>query len=92
MAKKILRNQALKEMDIRETADGKPIYFSMKFSLKSGVVVYVHRGVSTGLRMNLKANRMRGVLAVDAEGNGIGHPTAVNIDLITEFNGQRVKL
>lgn len=92
MAKKIIRNQALREMDIRETPDGKPIYFSMKFVKKSGEVVYIHRGVSTGLRMNLKENRMRGVLAVDAQGDGIGHPTPVNIDLIVEFNGQRVKL
>jgi len=92
MAKKILRNQALREMDIRETADGKPVYFSMKFVKRSGELVYVHRGVSTGLRINLKENRMRGVLAVDANGDGIGHPTPVRIDLIVEFNGVRVKL
>jgi len=89
---KILRVEALRQMDITEDRFGKPVFFSIKFHLKDGEIVFLPRAVKTGLRMNMKANRYRGVRPVDEKGNPTGHIYPVSIDNILEFNLQTVKL
>jgi len=86
MAETIRRNLVLKEYDIKETPLGKQSVFSIRFVKKNGELVFIPRAVACGLNMNLKVNRMRGVLPVDASGKSIGHPTPVNIDAIVEWN------
>jgi hypothetical protein len=85
------RHEVLKELDRKETAHGKPVTFSIKFRTKgSGELIYIPKGISTGLRMNMSANRMRGVQPVDEFFNRLGHPTPFSIDRIVEFNGKKV--
>jgi hypothetical protein len=48
--------------------------------------------VSTGLKMNMKENRMRGFLPVDENGNACGHVTPVSIDSLIEYNGIKVRM
>jgi hypothetical protein len=88
----IKRAQALREMEIKETPDGKQITFSIKFEKKDGTIVFLPKAISTGLKMNMKINRMRGVMAVDDEFNKIGHIYPVHIDNIHELNGNSVIL
>lgn len=92
MADTIRRNDALREYDIKESPGGKQQIFSIKFIKKNGELVFLPMAVATGLPFNLKDNRMRGVIAIDKEGNKIGHPYPVNIDLILEWNNKRVVL
>ena len=87
MATTIKRNLVLKELDIKEEpATGKQRVFSITFDKKNGERVYYPRAVSCGLNMDLKANRCRGILAVDKNGNAISHPTPVGIDRIIKYN------
>lgn len=88
----IKRVQALREMEIKETPDGKPITFSIRFEKKDGQLVLLTKAVSAGLRMNMSKNNMRGVVQVDDELNKIGHIYPVHIDNIHEFNGKKVVL
>ena len=88
----ILRAQALREMDISETPDGKQHCFSIKFEKKDGELVFLPRAVKTGLRFSMNEHRMRGVLPVDQQMNRIGHVYPVHIDNIYEYNNQIVKL
>ncbi len=88
----ILRVQALREMDIKETPYGKQVTFSIKFIKKDGEIVFLARAVACGLRMNMKANRFRGVLPVNEKNEAAGHVYPVSIDNIIEYNGQTVKL
>ena len=88
----IRRNLAIKELDSRETPDGKPICFSIKFVKKNGELVFIPRAISSGLKMNMTENRMRGVMPVDAQGRSIGHVTPVHIDSLIEWNGKLVKM
>lgn len=88
----IRRNLVLKEFEIRETPDGKQIVFSIKFVKKDGELVFIPLAVSTGLKMNMKENRMRGVLSVDENENACGHVTPVHIDALIEFNGLKVRM
>ena len=92
MAYTIRRNLALKEFDVKETPLGDQVFFSIKFIKKNGELVFMPRAVACGLNMDMKANRMRGVLPVDGKGNKTGHPTPINIDAITEWNGKKVIL
>lgn len=92
MAEQIRRNYALREYDIKETPDGKQVIFSIKFIKKSGEMVFLPRAVAAGLPYSMKDNRLRGVIAIDAKGNKIGHVYPVSIDLITEWNGKTVVL
>lgn len=92
MAESIRRNDALREYDIKETPGGRQVVFSIKFIKKNGELVYLPRAVATGLSFNMKEHRMRGVVAVDAGGEKIGHVYPVNIDLIIEWNGKKVIL
>ena len=87
----IKRNLVLKELDIKENPiSGEQNVFSILFDKKDGERVYLPRAVSCGLNMNLKANRMRGVIAIDKNGNRISHPTPVGIDRIIKFNNLTV--
>jgi hypothetical protein len=88
----IRRNLVLKEFEIKETPQGKQIVFSIKFVKKDGELVFIPRAVATGLKMNMKENRMRGVLPVDENGDSCGHVTPVHIDALMEFNGLKVKM
>lgn len=92
MAETIRRNLALQEYDIKETPDGRQTTFSIRFVKKNGELVFIPRAVACGLRFNVKENRMRGVLPVDAFDESIGHPTPVHIDAIIEWNHKKVIL
>ena len=92
MADSIRRNLVLKEYDIKESPSGKQSVFSIRFVKKNGELVFIPLAVACGLNMNMKANRMRGVLPVDRTGDSIGHPTPVNIDAIVEWNHKKVIL
>jgi len=86
----IKRADALREMETRETSKGKPSYFSIQFYKKNGELVSINRAQVTGLRMNMTANRMRGIRAFDANGKPIGHIYPVSIDNIRMYNDQQV--
>lgn len=88
----IKRAQVLREMEIKETPTGKQVTFSIMFVKKNGEVVFIPRAVSTGLRINMKSNRFRGVVAIDENGNNTSHVYPVHIDNILEFNQNQVKL
>jgi hypothetical protein len=90
MAETIRRNHALREYDIKETPAGRQKTFSIKFLKKNGEIVFLPRAVAAGLRFSMKENRMRGVIAVDENGDNIGHVYPVNIDLILEWNGKQI--
>jgi hypothetical protein len=92
MGDSIRRNYALRELDIKETPDGKQTVFSIRFVKGNGESVFLPRAVATGLPYNLKKNRLRGVIAVDNQHNKIGHVYPVSIDLIMEWNGKTIVL
>jgi len=92
MATTIRRNLILREYDVKENPQGRQTVFSIKFIKRNGELVFMPKAVACGLTVNMKENRLRGVLPVDAQGNGIGHPTPVNIDAIVEWNGNTVTL
>ena len=92
MEQSIRRTDVLSEMEIRETATGKPRYFAIQFYKKNGELVTLPRARSCGLRMNMSDNRTRGVQQVDDHGNAIGHIYPVCIDNIRTFNNLRVKI
>jgi hypothetical protein len=92
MIESIRRNVALREYDIKETPQGRQVQFSIKFIKKNGEMVFLPQAVASGLAMNLSDNRMRGVVAVDGNGDKIGHVYPVNIDLIMEWNGKQIVL
>ena len=83
---------ALKEYEIKETPDGKQVTFSLKFVKKNGELVFIPRAVAAGLNMDMKENRMRGVLPVDNNNKASGHITPVHIDGIIEWNGKKIKM
>jgi hypothetical protein len=85
------RHEVLKALDIKETASGKPVVFSIKFRTKgTGEIIFIPKAISVGLRMNMAKSRMRGVQPVDDNNNRLGHPTPVSIDRIVEYNGKKV--
>lgn len=88
----IRRNLALKEYEVKETPNGKQVTFSLKFVKKDGELVFIPSAVAVGLKMNMKENRMRGVLPVDAQGEGCGHVTPVHIDSLIEWNGKKIRM
>jgi len=88
----IKRVQVLREMEIKETPDGKPNTFSITFEKKNGEIVFLPKAVAAGLRMNMKQNRMRGVVPVDDRLNKTGHIYPVSIDNIRRFNDKIVTL
>ena len=88
----IRRNLVLKQYEAKETPDGKQTVFSIKFVKKDGELVFMPHAVAAGLKMNMKENRMRGVLPVDENGNACGHVTPVNINSLIEYNGIKVRM
>ena len=88
----IRRNLALKEYEVKETLLGKQVVFKIKFVKKDGELVFMPMAVAAGLKMNMKENRMRGVLPVDAQGESCGHVTPVSIDGIIEWNGKKIRM
>jgi hypothetical protein len=90
MSETIKRADARKQMEIRETTAGKPLYFSIQFYKKDGELVSLNRAKVTGLRANMTANRLRGIQVVDTDGNPIGHIYPVSIDNIRTLNSQQI--
>ena len=88
----IRRNLLLKEYEIKETPTGEQTTFSIKFVKKDGSLVFLPRAVACGLSINMKENRMRGVIPVDIQNDSIGHVTPVHIDGIVCWNGKKVKI
>ena len=88
----IRRNLALKELEIKDTPNGKQTIFSIRFVKKNGEVVFIPRAVAAGLPFNGKDNRMRSVLPVDGDNNGSGHVTPVHVDGIIEWNGKKIRM
>ena len=75
-------------MDVKTNPrTGEQEVFSITFDKLNGERVFIPRGVSC-----MAANRYRGVLPVDKNGNSTGHPTPVGIDRIIRFNGKEVVL
>jgi len=87
----IRRNLALKEYEIK-APDGKQSTFSIKFVKKNGEIVFIPQAVATGLPINCKDKRMRGVLPIDNDNIASGHVTPVHIDGIIEWNGKKIRL
>ena len=90
MANKIRRADALRQMETREAQNGSPRYFSIQFYKKNGEMVSLARARVTGLRADMKKERLRGIQAVDKEGNPISHIYPVSIDNIRTYNEQQV--
>lgn len=88
----IRRNLVLKQIDAAEDPFGRKIIFSIKFTKKDGELVYMPKAQSCGLKINMKDNRMRGIVPVDETGNPAGHPTPVHIDSLIEFNGLKIRM
>ena len=88
----IRRADFLREYDIKETPQGKPVTFSIKFISKSGENIFLPRAIACGLKYNLSLNRHRGVMPVDAKGEKNGHVYPVLIDNVIEWNNNRVIL
>lgn len=82
----------LREYDIKSDSQGRQVTFSVRFITKSGHSVFLPRAVASGLPWNCKENRQRGVLAVDTQGNKIGHVYPVSIDNFVMWNNKRVSL
>jgi hypothetical protein len=92
MSETIKRRDALKEMSVDETRGNKLNTFSIQFYKQNGELVSILRAKSVGLRANMNANRLRGIQAVDALGNQIGHIYAISIDNIRMLNSKKVYL
>ena len=90
MSNKIRRADALRQMETRENTEGKARYFAIQFYKKNGELVSLPRAKITGLRANMKANRMRGIQAVDQQGNPFGHIYSVSIDNLRKFNDLQI--
>ena len=89
----IRRKTVLQEMDVKTNPrTGEQEVFSITFDKLNGERVFIPRAVCCGLNMDMTANRYRGVLPVDKNGNSTGHPTPVGIDRIIRFNGKEVVL
>lgn len=86
----IRRNLALKEMEVKETPDGSPVVFSIRFIKVNGESVFIPRAVACGLRANMSKNRMRAVSPVNSHNERSGHVYPVRIDNIIEHNGRKV--
>jgi len=90
MANTIRRADALRQMETREARAGISRHFSIQFYKKNGEMVSLARARVTGLRADMKQERLRGIQAVDREGNPIGHIYPVSIDNIRTYNEQQV--
>ena len=84
------RHEVLSALDFKETPDGKPVVFSIKFRTKKGECIFMPAAIACGLKMDMKKNRMRGVQPVGRDLQPVSHPTPMSIDRIIEFNGVNV--
>ena len=82
----------LRELDVKETPNGKQTAFSVVFVSQSGQRIFLPRAVSCGLPYSLKTHRLRGLLPVDSHGDKSGHVYPVSIDNILEYNSMEVVL
>jgi hypothetical protein len=89
---KIYRNVALREYEVKETPDGKPVIFSIKFVKKNGELVFIPRAKAAGLRFNIRENKMRGAFPVDLQDKPSGHVTPFHIDGMLEWNSKQIKM
>jgi len=90
---RIKRVDMLREFDVKETPAGRQVVFSIAFITANGERVFLPRAVASGVNcLNLKANRLRGVVAVDMKGDKIGHVYPVRIDNIVLWNSKKVYL
>ena len=89
---KIRRIDMLREYDIKSDPQGHQITFSIRFIKLNGESVFLPRAIATGLKMNVAANRMRGIRPVNSKLDHIGHIYPVRIDNIVEWNGKQVTL
>jgi hypothetical protein len=89
----IKRVEMLREFDVKETPQGKQHVFSVCFITAKGERVFLPRAVATGVNCDkMQAYRLRGVVAVDAKGDKIGHIYPVRIDNFVMWNSKKVYL
>jgi len=79
-------------MELKHDPNGNPVIYSIKFIKANGEIVYLPKAISCGLRANMKANRLRGVMPVNKKAEQTEHIYPVNIDSIIEFNGLKVAI
>jgi len=89
---KIRRIDMLREYDIKSDPQGRQVSFSIRFIKINGESVFLPRAIATGLKMNVAANRMRGLRPVNSKLDPIAHIYPVRIDNIVEWNGKQVIL
>ena len=82
----------LKDLDVRETPSGELRTFSVCFVLQNGQRVFFPRAIVTGLKCNVRTNRMRGIQPVDQRNESTGHVYPVSIDNFLEYNGMEIIL
>ena len=90
MSETIRRVDVLREMELKETHRLKGVYYQIQFYKKNGEMVTLHRAKTCGLRADMTKNRLRGVQAVDTEGNPLGHIYPVSIDNLRTYNYKKV--
>lgn len=89
----ITRKQVLDELDIRFLPDGRRRIFAIKFVTKEGKLLFFPQAYSCGAgRMDMSAERMRGIQPCDCKGNPEMHIYPVNINSIVGYNGRKVVL
>ena len=86
----IRKQDALADMEIHDTPSGARNIFSIKFIKKDGELVYLPYAYSSGLRADMKNNRLRGVTPCTSTGQATGHPYPVIIDNIIGYNNNIV--
>lgn len=92
MAETIHITEVLQEIDMKVNVDSTRKTFSIGFCIADGSYVFLNRAIATGLNMDMKANAMRGFLAIDEKHRSIGHRYPVSIFSIMHFNGKRMVL
>lgn len=92
--KSIQRAEALREMALRETGDGRRNIFSLRVVTLKGESKWFAHCYQTGKSDPQREldQRRRNIQPCDAQGNPTGHMVSISIDLITEYNGRRVHL
>lgn len=92
MVDTIRKNLVLKQMDVKETTDGKVVVFCIVFISKKGILVFFPRAIVTGLPYSVKINRRWGILPVNRDGNKTDHVHPVGSDNLIKFNSKEVIL
>ena len=88
---KISRNTMIRDLDIRYLPGSRRRIFSIKFVTIDGRLKFIPMAYACGAgKMNMKANRMRGICPGDAQGNAEDHVYPVRIDNIIWYNGMPV--